>query len=284
MVIEEKVHESVMTAEVVEYLHVKNQARYIDATLGTGGHSLAIAENGGLVLGIDMDPAILTIAQERLKSVRPTPKLVLGNFTEIDRIARQNGFDGVSGIVLDLGVSNLHLKNLERGFSFANRDANLDMRLNHETQGVKASDLLNLLRRDQLVDLFETVMDPGAARWIAGRVVEFRKKNPIKKVDDLLSIVRGLKTGKKTLHEATLPFLALRIAINSELDNLRQVLPKAYQLLESGGNLVVITFHSGEDEIVKDFFKGRGTLILPGVEEVNNNPRSRSAKMRILQK
>ena len=164
MTTDEKIHESVMTDEVVRELHVK-KARYIDATLGTGGHTLAIIQNGGEVLGIDMDPEMLIIAGKRVKGA----KLILGNFVNLDKIAVENGFEKVSGIVIDLGVSNLHLKNLERGFSFANHDASLDMRLNHETQGVKASDLLNLLRRDQLVELFMTVMDPGASRWIAGK-------------------------------------------------------------------------------------------------------------------
>lgn len=286
-----RVHESVMVAEVIRELHISNRLhlkkarKYIDATEGTGGHTLAIAKNGGEVLGIDLDPAMLIISQERFEEEGiKNCKLVIGNFSDIDKIADANGFSKVSGVVLDLGVSNIHLKDLERGFSFGNSDAKLDMRLNHETQGVKASDLLNLLRRDQLIELFEAVLEPGAARWLAGRVIEFRDNNTIETVNDLLEIVKGLKTGKRALHEATLPFLALRIAVNSELDNLRQVLPKAFSLLEKGGRLLVITFHSGEDMIVKDFFGKGGELILPQEDEIKKNPRARSAKMRVLQK
>ena len=117
-----------------------------------------------------------------------------------------------------------------------------------------------------------------------GRVSEFREKNPIETVGDFLEIVRGLKTGKTNLHEATLPFLALRIAVNSELDNLKQVLPKAFELLEEGGRLLVITFHSGEDSVVKEFYAGRGFTVRPTEDEVNRNQRARSAKMWVLEK
>ena len=133
-------------------------------------------------------------------------------------------------------------------------------------------------------------LDPGPARWIAGKVLSFRQEKPISTVSDFLEICKGLKTGKKTLNEATLPFLAVRIAVNGELDNLKNALPKAYGLLEDGGCLIVITFHSKEEEIVKEFFlpAGRQAVrsgsITPSLTEIDRNPRSRSAKMRILQK
>jgi len=278
-------HESVMTGEVVENLHVKNQAKYIDATLGTGGHALAIARMGGQVLGIEADPEMLTIAKSRLKEEKiKNCKLVIGNFIDIDKIAKDNGYEKVSGIVFDLGVSNLHLKDLSRGFSFANPEAELDMRLNREAQGVKASDLLNLLRRDQLIELFTVTLDPGPARWLSSKVLNFREEQKFEKVGDLLEVCKGLKTGKKTLNEATLPFLALRIAVNSELDNFKNALPKAYELLEDGGRLIVITFHSREEDIAKEFFGNKKEYITPSFDEVNKNQRSRSAKMRVLQK
>ncbi len=277
-------HESVMTREVIENLHIKSQAKYIDATLGTAGHTLEIAKQGGSVLGIEADPEMLAIAKKRLEDTCPTPKLVLGNFIDIDKIAHKEGFEKVSGILFDLGVSNIHLTDTSRGFSFGNSEADLDMRLNPEAQGVKASDLLNLLRKDQLTDLFMVTLDPGPSRWLSKRIMDFRKDKPISTVSDLLEICKGLKTGKKTLNEATLPFLALRIAVNSELDNLKNVLPKAYDLLEEGGRLVVITFHSQEDKIVKEFFGKKGEYIVPSQSEIGNNPRSRSAKMRVLQR
>jgi 16S rRNA (cytosine1402-N4)-methyltransferase len=286
-------HESVMVREVVRELHIKKGSLHIDATLGTGGHALEILNLGGQVLGIEMDPKMIEIVENRLKG-KKNFKLVHGNFTKIDEIAKANGFDKVSGILFDLGVSNIHLKSLERGFSFDNGVAELDMRLDPDTQNVKGSDLLNLLREDQLEDLFAVTLDPGAAKWITGRVLHSRALKLIKTVSDLLEICRGLNTGKAGLNEATLPFLALRIAVNSELDNLKEALPKSFDLLEDGGRLVVISFHSKEDEIVKKFFKEKNLSkeaqmitfkpVMAGESEISVNRRARSAKMRILQK
>jgi 16S rRNA (cytosine1402-N4)-methyltransferase len=287
-------HESVLVQEVLQALHFEKARKYIDATVGNGGHALEILKKGGHVLGIDLDPKMLAIAQERLKdSGIKDYKLVNGNFTEIDRIAGENDFSPVNGILFDLGVTNLHLKDLERGFSFENPEALLDMRINPETQGVKAADLLNVLREDQLEDLFEVTLEPGAAKWITGRVLHSRAEKPIVTVGDMLEVSEGLRTGKAGLNEATLPFLALRIAVNSELANLEEALPKAFEILGKGGRLVVISFHSGEDAIVKNFFKEKSKEgaeiitfkpILAGEEEIALNRRARSAKMRVLEK
>lgn len=289
-------HESVMVKEAIDGLHINKGSLYIDGTLGNGGHTLAILEAGGKVLGIELDPKMLEVAESRIKGEGIDPenyRLVNGNFIEIDKIAKENEWNPVSGIILDLGVSNIHLKDLERGFSFENSEAPLDMRLDPKTQGVSGADLLNVLREDQLRQMFEVTLDPGAAKWITGRVLHSRDQKPIAKVGDLLEVAEGLKTGKHGLNEATLPFLALRIAVNSELMNLRGVLPKAFDLLEEKGRLVVISFHSGEDEIVKDFFKGKAkegakliTLkpIVANEAEIEKNKRARSAKIRIIEK
>jgi len=294
-------HESVLVSEVIEALHINKSSkpglpagRYIDATLGNGGHTLEILKKGGQVLGIDLDPKMIAIADKRLKeSGNSGYKLVNGNFTEIDKIANENNWNPVEGILLDLGVTNLHLKDLERGFSFGNETAELDIRLNPEAQGVKGSDLLNVLREDQLRELFEVTLESGAAKWISGRVIHARSEKTIATVGDMLEICKDLKTGKTGLNEATLPFLALRIAVNSELANLEEVLPKAFDLLAKGGRLVVISFHSGEDAIVKNFFKEKDKegnkiinfkLVLASSEEIEINRRARSAKMRILEK
>jgi 16S rRNA (cytosine1402-N4)-methyltransferase len=289
-----ELHESVLVAEVIEALHINKGCRYIDATLGNGGHTLEILKKGGHVLGIDLDPEMISIADKRLKeSGFSNYKLVNGNFTEIDKIANENDWNPADGILLDLGVANLHLKDLERGFSFGNEVAQLDMRLNPEAQGVKGSDLLNVLREDQLRELFEVTLEPGAAKWISGRVLHSRSEKAIATVGDMLEISKGLKTGKTGLNEATLPFLALRIAVNCELTNLEEVLPKAFNLLAKGGRLVVISFHSREDAIVKNFFKEKSKdgaeiitfkPILVREEEIALNRRARSAKMRILEK
>lgn len=285
-------HETVMVAEAVKGLNLKKGLKYIDCTAGNGGHMEAILENGGEVLGIDLDPEMIAISSDRLKKYKGFT-LVQGNFTDIGRIAKEANWSPVNGILLDLGVSNIHLKNLERGFSFGNPEALLDMRLDTKGQGVKASDLLNVLREDQLRALFEVTVDPGVAKWITGRVLHSRAVKPIETVGDMLEIVHGMRTEKKGLNVATLPFLALRIAVNTELDNLKEVLPKAFDLLEKGGRLVVISFHSKEEEIVKDFFKEKSLEgakiityrpVMATADEIGINRRSRSAKMRILER
>ncbi|HET7098927.1 MAG TPA: 16S rRNA (cytosine(1402)-N(4))-methyltransferase RsmH [Patescibacteria group bacterium] len=289
-------HETVLIEEVIDSLHITKGATYIDATLGNGGHTIEILKLGGRVLGIDMDPEMISIAESRIKNLesRENFKAVQGNFKDIDIIAKENNWENVSGILLDLGVTNLHLKSLERGFSFENPEAILDMRLDPITQGVKAADLLNVLREDQLESMLATIMEPGGARWITKRVIERRSQELIKTVGDFLEICKDLKTGKVGLNEATLPFLALRIAVNSELDNLKIGLEKAFNLLDQNGKLAVITFHSKEEEIVTTFFKEKIRddkskvislkPIVSSQKELEINRRARSAKLRILQK
>lgn len=257
--------------------HFNKSSQIIDATLGTGGHSNAIIEKGGNVLGIEADPKILEIAKDRLKS---KGKFVLGNFVDIEKIAKENKFNKVTGIIFDLGVSNIHLLDDDRGFSFSDSNQLLDMRLNPNIQGVKASDLLNALDKTQLTNLFLKVVSFDSAKKIAERIVNQR---PIKTVGDLTLVIKDLPH-KRSLNPLTLPMLALRIAVNSELENLDESLPKAYDLLSKGGKLLVITFHSGEERIVKNFFQKRGEVILPSQEEIFNNPKSRSAKLYVLKK
>ena len=272
-------HEPVMVHEVLAHL---NKAKsVIDATLGTGGHSLKLLEAHVRILGIESDPEILEVAKERLDKFNCL--LVHGNFKDIDRIARENGFNKVDGILFDLGVSNLQLMDEERGFSFTNPSALLDMRIDKNSQGITGAILLNVLRKDQLEDMFSRVMDLSSSRWLAKRVLEKREIGQIKKVGDLLDICEGLR-GKARLNPATLPFLALRIAVNSELENLKEALSKAYCLLKIGGKLLIIIFHSGEEEVVKSFSREFLGPIKPTMEEVNNNPKSRSAELFVLTK
>jgi 16S rRNA (cytosine1402-N4)-methyltransferase len=266
-----------MVKEVIKSLHINKSSQIIDATLGTGGHSQEIINMGGKVLGIERDPKILKIAKDRLKE---TGTFVLGNFTDLDKIARENNFNKVTGILFDLGVSNIHLKEDDRGFSFSDSSQLLDMRLDPNSQGVKASDLLNVLDKTQLTNLFAKVVNFTNARKIAERIVNAR---PIATVGELILCLEDLPH-KRNLNPATLPMLALRIAVNSELENLEEVLPKAFNLLENDGRLLVITFHSGEERIVKDFFKGRGEVVLPSQDEIFNNQKSRSAKLYVLEK
>ena len=272
-------HEPVMVSQVLAHLNKKESA--IDATLGTGGHYLKLLEAGIKVLGIESDPEILKIAKERLEKF--DCKLVQGNFKDIDEIAKGNGFNKVDGILFDLGVSNLQLMDEERGFSFSNPSASLDMRIDKDSQEVTGAILLNVLRKDQLENLFSRILDLSSARWIAKRVLEKRETKAISTVGDFLDICEGLR-GKARLNPATLPFLALRIAVNSELENLKEALPKAFDLLEVGGKLLIITFHSKEEEIVKSFSNEYLGPIRPTLEEININPKARSAELFVFTK
>jgi len=267
-----------MVKEVVESLHINIGSKIIDCTLGTGGHSAAIIDADGQVLGIEADPKMLAIAKERLSGT--DAKLVLGNFVDIDTIAKENNFTEVDGILMDLGVSNLHLKSDSRGFSFTEANQDLDMRLNPEIQGVKAADLLNVLNVGQLTQMFASVMDAGLSRKWARRVINSR---PFKTVSDLKVVAIDMPH-KAGLDSATLPMLALRIAVNSELENLKIVIKKSLQLLRAGGRLSVIIFHSAEEQIVKeymrdDYVKGKLKIRLATENEIFENKRSRSAKL-----
>jgi len=278
----EKYHEPVLVCEVLTALglvaHLKTQARIIDATVGSGGHSLELVKRGVSVLGIEADGKMVKIAQERLKS-----KIVHGNFINIDKIASENEFTDIDGIIFDLGISNIQLLFTERGFSFLHEEDPIDMRLDKDSQGVAAADLLNCLREDQLKKMFSVTLMPNQVNYIVKNILLARESKPFEKVGDFVQVCKSLRV-KGDLHPATLPFLALRIAVNSELENLKEALPKAFDLLKTGGKLLVITFHSGEDKIVKSFFGKSGRIIFPSEIEINNNPRSRSAKLYIIEK
>ncbi|OGM76302.1 16S rRNA (cytosine(1402)-N(4))-methyltransferase [Candidatus Woesebacteria bacterium RIFOXYA1_FULL_40_18] len=286
-------HEPVMVREVIKALHIKKGGLYIDATVGTGGHALEIVKKGGRVLGIDMDPMMLEIAKMRLEKAGRPFKLVSGNFKDIDEIVKKEKVDEVDGILIDLGVSNVHFDTKERGFSFSNPEAPLDMRLNPDSQGVTAADLLNGLREDQLTVLFAKVLPFFKAKKVAKVLILFREQKKFETVADFLEALKDFK-GKPGLNPATLPFLALRIAVNSELENLKEALPKAFALLNKGGKLVILSFHSKEEKIIKDFFFSEErenkakiltkTAITPRDEEIAKNVKARSAKLWILEK
>ena len=294
--------ESTRGLEVQKKVHLKKQVRIIDATVGTGGHSLAILESGAWLLGIDADERLLEIAKERLEKSCPAPrdsfrghfKLTHGNFKDIDKISISNHFIDVDGILFDLGVSSLHFESKLRGFSFQNPKALLDMRLDPNVQKVSAADLLNSLRKDQLTGLFSKTMDKKEVVRLVIHIIRYRRENKFKTVEDLLSIIEKAVVKKRKIHPATKAFLALRMAVNSELENLSDALPKAFEILGNTGRLVVISFHSGEDRIVKDYFRElildhKARLItqkpiIPKESEIRKNPKARSAKMRIIEK
>lgn len=311
-----KIHKPVLVAQVIEALkldqiaHSKFQARkfkYIDSTVGTGGHTIEIVKRGGNVLGIDADRAMLKIAGEKIKSACPSPesfggsfKLVLGNFKDIYSIATRESFCNVDGVLFDLGVSSLHFQSSYRGFSYKYLKAPLDMRIDRKTLKLKASDLLNILRYDQLIKLFSSVLTKIESKRVSRAIVEQRKNKQFLYVGDFLDVLQRsgkanpVNYAKPRLHAATLPFMALRMAVNSELDNLKEGLNSAFDLLKPLGRLVVISFHSGEDRVVKNFFKSKSIdkearvvtkkPVVADDEEKAANPMSRSSKLRILER
>lgn len=289
--LENQEHRPVLTREVAQFLNIKKHGLYIDTTVGAGGHAQIICSSGGKVLGIDWDRQALKIAEQRLIAC-PDVVLVWENFSKLVEVAAKYGFFPADGILFDLGVSSMQLETKERGFSFQ-KDSPLDMRMDPEHQGVKAADLLAVLSKKELYALFSQTTQKKLA-WTVARAVEgTRRIKPIRTTGELVKTVEKVAV-RRRIHPATTIFLALRMAVNSELENLEKALPQAQKVLATGGRLVVISFHSGEDRIVKNFLKDRedkGTLkiltkkpIKPTDDEIRENPRSRSAKLRAAEK
>lgn len=293
----EKFHQPVLLNEVIEYLNVKEGGRYIDTTVGGGGHAERIIQKGGRLLGIDCDPEAVEFAKKRLEKDCPGAfwKIVQGNFANLSEIAQEHGFTQVNGILFDLGVSSHQLEAPERGFSFQ-EEGPLDMRMDPDL-AVTAADLVNALSRNELNALFTRLGEEKRARAIADALVRARCLKKIQTTDQLANIVVEIYGGRRKVHgrhPATKVFQALRIAVNDELNNLKEGLLQAEKLLRPSGRLVIISFHGLEDRIVKNFFKEKsraGRLeimtkkpIRPTEKEMDFNPRSRSAKLRAAEK
>lgn len=286
-------HKSVLLQEVIDGLFVQSGKKYIDATLGAGGHTFAIAEKGGLVLGIDQDSDAIAYVEEKLKDQNAKVKVVQGNFAQLEQIAKENGFEQVAGILFDLGVSSHQLDDAKRGFSFM-QEAPLDMRMN-TTTGVTAKDLVNGLTKGELMQLFTKYGEEPFAKRIAEKIVTERLKTPILTTTELAHLVAMMyPRGNHKIHPATKVFQALRIAVNDELGSLEAALAQLLGLLEKNGRVAIISFHSLEDRIVKYTFrdweeKGLGKMItnkpIEATEaEKEENRRSRSSKLRIFEK
>lgn len=314
-------HISVLCDKVIDFLSPKSDGVYIDGTVGLGGHSAAILEMSapnGRVVGIDLDAEALTLAKGRLHVFGERYSLINGNFAEMDVLLETtHSVHAVDGILLDLGVSSLQLDASYRGFSF-NHTGPLDMRMNsqqalnsaQEAETLTAMEVVNDSPMDVLVDIFKRYGEERFAKRIAHRIIQTRREIPIATTTQLAEIVkRVVPKGRSKIHPATRVFQALRIHINTELENLSKGLDVAIQLLKPGGCLCVITFHSLEDRIVKNRFQtcARACIcppktpicicehtasveiltkrpILPDVAEVQHNPRARSAKLRVARK
>lgn len=299
----------VLPEEVIRGLQAERGRRFIDATVGGGGHArqiLAASAPDGLLLGLDRDPEALVVASERLAACSERAELVHGSFADLEEIGEAQGFLPADGILFDLGLSSLQLADPDRGFSFMT-DGPLDMRFDPSSGGPTAADLVNQHSVEALADLLFRYGEERQSRRIARAIVEAR---PLHTTTDLVGVIEetvGRRRGR--LHPATLTFQALRIAVNEELRALKAALPQAVRVLRPGGRLAVIAFHSLEDRIVKRFMRreSKDCICPPELpictcdhqaslkvinrkpirateEEVVANPRSRSARLRVAER
>lgn len=301
-------HTPVLVKEVIDALQVERGGKYIDCTLGGGGHARAILESCGAscrLLGIDADPGALATAEVNLKPFQGSYILVEGNFKDLETIARQQDFLEVQGVLFDLGLSSLQLdKEDQRGFSFYS-DKPLDMRFSPK-QEVTAAMLVNSSTEEELIYLIRDYGEEEKPRKMARAIIAGR---PFKTAKELAETIEKVKGKRGRIHPATKIFQALRIAVNRELDNLKQALKQVINVLAQGGRLVFIAYHSLEDRIVKEFIKRESMdcicptpalvcacghqatleiltrrVIRPGSSEIESNPRSRSARMRVAER
>lgn len=299
-------HTPVMLGETISYLNIKKDCWYIDGTLGGGGHTQAILQVKGKVLGVDLDPDALQEVAKRhnlemrrvndhLQAVSDRLILCQSNFSDLKKVVEEFNLPVVCGILFDLGVSTHQLETPDRGFGF-NLEALLDMRMDPICPMATAADLVNGLHEKELTELFRKYGEERFARPIARKIVEYRQKKKIKTTNELAEIILSVRprSKKDRTHPATRVFQALRIATNDELNSLRVALPQAVEILNPGGRLVIISFHSLEDRIVKNFFKEqeqRGILkiltkkpVTPTEKETTVNPKSHSGKLRAVEK
>ncbi|MFH0943073.1 MAG: 16S rRNA (cytosine(1402)-N(4))-methyltransferase RsmH [Candidatus Beckwithbacteria bacterium] len=284
-------HQPVLLQLTLKLLQVKAGEAYLDCTLGSAGHGLEIVIQGGHLYGLDIDPDALKRSKARLEKACPHAfvKLLLLNFSQLTQAAKAFNQTEFSGILMDLGLSSEQLADPNRGFSFQ-QEGLLDMRAD-PSYSVKAADLVNGLNQGELKQLFLKLGEEPHAAKLADLIVKSRLVQPITTTKQLADLCLQAFGRSGRIHPATRIFQALRIAVNDELNNLTAVLPQAVNLLKSKGHLAVISFHSLEDRIVKNFMKSNSELTIltkkpltPTKAEIKANPRSRSAKLRVAQK
>jgi len=301
-------HEPVLLNEVLEYLDPQPNENFIDCTVGGGGHAKEILKRTspqGKLLGIDLDPQAILATKKELSKYKNRFILVNDNYQNLNQIIYDTRFNKINGIILDLGLSSFQMQDQTRGFSFKGSTF-LDMRFG--PQGQTAADILNNYSQLNLEDIFKKYGEERYSKQIAGKIVEYRKSQVIKTTDQLVSIIDEVYKNKpkpRKIHPATKVFQALRIEVNQELENIKNILPVTLNSLEKGGRLVIISFHSLEDRLVKDFLKAQAKncicppqipvckcnnkakvkiltkkVITATSGEISQNPRSRSAKLR----
>jgi len=285
-------HIPVLLEETMQFLEPKPGGRFIDATLGAGGHTRELLERtapGGTVLAIDQDESALAGAKETLESFGSRVIFAHSNFTELKSVAAEHGFTECDGVLADIGISSMLVDDPSRGFSFM-REGPLDMRMDRR-QPLTAGDVLNTYSEKEIADILYTYGEERRSRPLARSIVRAR---PLKSTADLVRAIERVSGGKRfgQIHPATRTFQALRIYVNDELKSLETFLDSSMNVVRSGGYVVVITFHSLEDRIVKNRFRAPsvpGRVITKKVvtgsdEEVRRNPRARSAKLRAWKK
>ena len=284
-----------MLNEVIEYLNIKPGAKIIDATLNGGGHTQGILEKYPdiKILGIEWDPDIF---QEFQKTETARHVIAVNeSYTELKKIIEDQDFQP-DGIIFDLGVSSMHYERSGRGFTFM-KDEPLDMRFNPRSLSSTAADVINSSSQEELEKILSEYGEERLSREISKGIIQARKEKPIIGTSELVTVIENSVPGwcrHKKIHPATKTFQALRIAVNNELDNVEKGVLTAIDVLKSGGRLIVISFHGLEDKIVREIFKQKskegivrrvvGGTVKPKWEEVRQNPRARSAKMKIVEK
>lgn len=282
------IHTSVLLHEVIQVLDPAPGKKYIDATLGGAGHTKVLLEQGSRVLGLDQDQDALDYVKKTV--VNPNLAVVEANFMTIKSQGNKYGFTDCDGILFDLGVSSLQLDSRERGFSFL-KEAPLDMRMNQKS-GETAAELINSASEDELFELLMTNAQEPKSQAIARSIINHRPLTTTTELAEIVLSVYGGRRGK--IHPATRTFQAFRIAVNQELKIIKPAIKDAFELLKTGGRLAVISFHEGEDRIVKRSFQelieaGQALYygtnpLAPQSTEVNQNPRARSAKLRTVER
>lgn len=303
-------HKPVMLSECIEGLNIKPDGIYVDGTAGGAGHSIAIAKSlkAGMLIAFDRDPDAVKIATERLKSYK-TALVINANFSDVESELSKLNINMINGILLDLGVSSYQLDNADRGFSY-NSDARLDMRMSQS--GISAEDIVNTYSLNQLTKILRDFGEEKFAYNISKNIISIRENERIKTTQQLADIIKSsipAAARREGGNPCKRTFQGIRIAVNSELESLSAGLDAAFELLSTGGRMAVITFHSLEDRIVKLRFlewakgctcppdfpicvcnnKPRGRIItkkpiLPSLQEISENSRSKSAKLRIIEK
>jgi len=292
-------HIPVLQKEVIRYLDPQPNENFIDCTIGEGGHSFAILEKTapkGKVLGIDWSPELIRKLKSNIKKSKERLILVCDNFANLKKIVKEYNFQQIKGILFDLGMSIWHLEKSGRGFSFQ-REEPLDMRYNPEQERLTVQEIVNSWQEKEIEKILREYGEERFAKRIAKEIIKERRKKEIKTTFQLIRIIKKAVPvwyQKRRIHFATRTFQALRIAVNDELNNLKKALCQSLEILKPEGKIAVISFHSLEDRIVKNFFKEKSKEkllkiltkkpIVPTKEELEINPRARSAKLRISQK